>query len=156
MNSYFVPASPHPHPPLSQARAAGHLPLHLCPPLGQSSDRDPASQRRGTQPALGHLQIPWGSCSCPFKLIPTGLAPCSQCQKVLRKSGLRKAFLPWDSLGGGFLRMSFNVLRIMSLEILCRPYWWWWWWWWFLSLFLYLCLFPSFLSLFFFLVAGLP
>lgn len=44
--------------------------------------------------------------------------------------------------------MSFNVLCIMSLEILYGPYWWWWWW--FLSLFLYLCLFPLFLSLFFF------
>lgn len=107
-------------------------------------------------PAWGMaLSPPTGTCKSPGKLllpfqalVPTGLASCSQCQKVLRKSGLRKAFLPWDSLREGFLRMSFLVLCITSREIPCRPYWWWWWWW-FLSLFL-LSLSLSFIFVFFF------
>lgn len=75
MNSYFVPASPHPHPPLSQARAAGHLPQHLCPPLGQSSEQGPCLSE------AWHSARPWASANplgkllLPFQAHPH--RPCS-------------------------------------------------------------------------------
>lgn len=141
--------------PLSQAWAAGHLSPHPCSPLGRS-------QWAGTQPGGGTCKPP-RKLLLPFQaVVRTGLASCSQCQDVLRKSGLSEAFLPWDSLGEGFLRMSFHLLCITSREIPCGPYWWWWWW---LVVVVVVSLSVSIISvsflrvfffLSFFLVAGLP